>query len=343
MMSLSNIQQRCTKRRLTLQFTFLVLRFCFISILQLYKIESSAVAFGTINFTENIILDNNEQNNNDLQNISQNSTFSTRTNTVMKREQRILQSDNGTIYGGKPPIPGKYPFIAAFRFISYTIANYTACSGTLIRHDMVLTSAQCIRDWIRQFNYKLVYIGGDETYTGTPYIIAKTFIHPAFNNDTRVNDIGLVKLKCSSNAATIKLNFEKRIPVTGTQVTVAGYGLVPNSSLTTSLMETDLNVYSDNYCAIKHIYEVFPYIPTRKMCAGREKDGFGVCYFDEGGPLIMFNKKYPRRSIQVGVTSGGEYRCGREQYPSLFTRVATYRGFINDIIRRFSSNSTVVC
>jgi Trypsin len=83
--------------------------------------------------------------------------------------------------------------------------------GTLIHHNLVLTSARCAE----VCTDNTVLIGGTTIDNGTPHNITKRVAHPKYESGLYLkgtNDIAIIKLKCSSSATPIKLNFDSSIP-----------------------------------------------------------------------------------------------------------------------------------
>lgn len=66
-----------------------------------------------------------------------------------------------------------------------------------------------------------------------------------------------------------------------------------------------------------------------KICAGRrDQDGFGVCPGDSGGPLTC---ELDGKNFLTGISSFGN-ECGSRTYPPVFTRVAAFRNWVDEIV-----------
>ncbi|CAB1341371.1 unnamed protein product [Coregonus sp. 'balchen'] len=63
------------------------------------------------------------------------------------------------------------------------------------------------------------------------------------------------------------------------------------------------------------------------MCAGFWEGGKDTCQGDSGGPLVRLSAG---QFVQVGITSFGK-GCGREVFPGVYTRLASYMDFIQII------------
>lgn len=76
-------------------------------------------------------------------------------------------------------------------------------------------------------------------------------------------------------------------------------------------------------------------IRETQLCAGGEA-GIGSCGGDSGGPLLgVFS---PRRGVNynylAGVISFGIDNCGKENWPGIFTNVASYVDWIQDNVKQ---------
>jgi secreted trypsin-like serine protease len=99
---------------------------------------------------------------------------------------------------------------------------------------------------------------------------------------------------------------------------VAGWGLTSfNSTYPDRIREVSVPVVSDSRA--EKAYDAgygnpLGYVPPLMVAAG--KQGKSACVGDRGGPLFDFGSR-----TQVGIVSGGRYKCGTARYPALFTEV----------------------
>jgi secreted trypsin-like serine protease len=245
-------------------------------------------------------------------------------NSIANKERRL-------IYGGTNAQNGMYPF---------NVHILNCCGGTLIRHDMVLTTANCLTN-CRDFS--TVYIGGNKNDTGTQHFVKKAFIHPKYDAITVANDIGILQLNCSSKTKGIKLNFDPKKPVPGSIVWSIGFGQLSDLSFPVDLQEVRLQTYSNVDCQNK--WRIIPNIVfngAKMTCAGRDIDGFGTCGGDLGGPLIIAKNINPNTMIQVGIASFGTF-CGSKNFPIVYTRVSKYKQFIQNIIKKHGKKKLKFC
>lgn len=78
---------------------------------------------------------------------------------------------------------------------------------------------------------------------------------------------------------------------------------------------------------------MFDYVITsHQVCAGFKKGGKDSCAGDSGGPLLCnYDDKSTNRYVLYGVTSYGE-GCGRKGKYGIYTKVSTYRDWIEKTI-----------
>jgi trypsin len=252
--------------------------------------------------------------------------------TSIVNGQRQLQTDNGTIIGGTDAPWDKYPSFAYF--------PVHGCGGTLIRHDMVLTTASCIA---LMDGHTSVYIGGTQIYGGTQHAIKNMWVHPQYNDISMESDIAIVQLKCSSTSKTMKMNFDPMIPAAGSEVWAVGYGRQSDGYYAIDLQELLMKTYSNRYCRRQHKSPLRRFYGDVMVCAGFDKDGYGPCENDLGGPLILDMNTDGEILMQVGILSWSEGYCGASFDPWVYTRLSTYRRFIFDVIRKNSNKIPSYC
>jgi len=160
------------------------------------------------------------------------------------------------------------------------------CAGTLIDAETVVTAAHCLDGmdaigvWAVGGAYQLNADSGYEQEMQA----AQLFIHKDYDEDSVVNDIGIVKL-----AAGMQLNDKVKIanlPVAnaatkpGTAVTVAGWGeTVEGGGLSNRLMKATFPVVSDEQC---REYYGESDIVNSMMCAGDLIGGADACQVSTG-------------------------------------------------------------
>ncbi len=74
------------------------------------------------------------------------------------------------------------------------------------------------------------------------------------------------------------------------------------------------------------------------ICAAVEGGGKDTCQGDSGGPLMRVDEDTGIATV-IGVTSWGK-GCGRKDYPGVYTKVAHYSEWIEEIMSNYPSSST---
>ena len=162
------------------------------------------------------------------------------------------------IAGGNGAANGEYPF-----FVNSVPPNF--CGGTLIHSDIVLTAAQCADAFLGGANVGGTLLDGSDGEAID--VESVVYQHPAYNAETGENNIMLVKLSGNSSAPVVTLNFDAAVPLDGEVVTVIGYGDTGDGNVSDTLLEAEVDVYSNDSCGI----------PESQLCAGTEAGGRDRC------------------------------------------------------------------
>lgn len=224
--------------------------------------------------------------------------------------KRLLRS---RIVGGVPVLRREFP--------SYV---YNLCGGTLLRPDIVLTAAHCVKRFTKK---GFVRVGGINSETGRSITINSTFIHPMYNANKWVNDIAILKLSCGSRNKLGKLNYNPDYPSGNMPLVVIGMGGEEyNGPFYFVLLKTTVRNVPMPVCQKSYQNISLPVSNDTEICAGIPKiGGKDACNGDSGGPL------YGPDGTQVGIVSRG-FGCGLAEYPGVYTRVSAFKKFIEDTI-----------
>eukprot|EP00985_Skeletonema_marinoi_P015738 scaffold8222_cov88-Skeletonema_marinoi.AAC.1 len=157
-------------------------------------------------------------------------------------------------------------------------------------------------------------------------------VHPAYNQETKENDVALILLprdvKNADKIRYAKLNEDTNEPGDGEPLRVMGWGTTSSGGLYGSdiLLQAEVDYVTNELCS--SAYNV-P-LPDGMMCAART--GKDACQGDSGGPLGMLASDEGDRCadpILVGIASWG-YGCADPDYPGVYTRVSYYADWIKE-------------
>jgi secreted trypsin-like serine protease len=89
-----------------------------------------------------------------------------------------------------------------------------------------------------------------------------------------------------------------------------------NGTLPNRLRQAQVPVVSDRRAESSYdaLLEPSGYVPPIMIAAGNSK--VNACVGDSGGPLFDSGSR-----TQVGIVSGGYYKCGTERFPGVYTEV----------------------
>ncbi len=299
------------------------------------------------------------------------------------RATRIDGETATRVYGGRPARDGAWPHQVAL------VATQAAtdgqggfsysqfCGGSLIARQWVLTAAHCVFDErgnVTDPASIMVLTGSNDLDKGDLRAVARIIPHEAYDPIVIDNDLALIKLAepiQQSNGpvgAIPVLQAGQPLPL-GPAV-VVGWGLIQGDVLPDTLMETDIDIVSNETCnrgmaeQTKRDFGMFlnnmgipNRIPKAKLeeayqilvgnlgnalsdnmiCAGIATGERTSCNGDSGGPLMI--RQADGKWLQVGVVSWGRVpldtnqRCGHAELYAVFTRLSNYYDWIADKIR----------
>lgn len=219
------------------------------------------------------------------------------------------------IVGGTAP-DQPYPWAVSI------VANGSACTGTLVRADWVLTAAHCL-DGVSAGDVTVTYTtgsGGAASVGATAVRTDPAFVMVAYDN----HDMGLIRLAKRLSNPTVPMSWTA--PAPGTKVRQLGFGQwCPVSGDCTGinpLRQLDTVVAPPSWCTD----EDDSINPARQLCGSNV--GTSPCYGDSGGPMLV---RTATGWAVVGVFSGlTKDLCGAGN--TVYTTTAGARSWITGVL-----------
>ncbi|UJR25836.1 hypothetical protein I4U23_007186 [Adineta vaga] len=249
------------------------------------------------------------------------------------------------IIGGEEAIPRSWSMVVS---IHYHDSDEPSCTGSILTHSYILTSAHCVDD-ASVMDLHIV-AGVHNRVEDFPMIryVQNIYIHPDWNrsDSTYRNDIALLyifpplpingngnpALTCVPhiNPSSETVNY----PSEGSHLVMVGWGSTQYGStiVSNTLQQVSIDVIdkNDTKC-LQTIHDV-----NKQFCA--MKSGRDPCHGDLGGPIFQWKGTY---WDQVGITSYGG-QCDQIGTPGIFTRLASYFNWMESIINSSLTTTTPV-
>jgi secreted trypsin-like serine protease len=221
-----------------------------------------------------------------------------------------------SVSGGGNAYYGQFPFYA-FIWVGDDpddIESGWECGGSLIKPDIVLTSAWCLTG-------DVVYI---EVYLGMltfdnmpgPYMAKQFIYHENYDGNTYSNDVGLIQLMMPAEMSdTVKvIAYSTSPPECGTLPTLIGFGEYDDTETFAYILQrTTVSVMTWNTCN-----RAYSPIIDQHFCIESPTTTYirTACYGDIGAPIVLNGKLYG-----YVIAYNDEATCG-DDYPNLAMAVA---------------------
>ncbi len=240
------------------------------------------------------------------------------------------------VHDGQEAAPGQFPFIVALNIPADALGlSFYFCGGSILRSDLVVSAAHCIRDAVDDFGGISVIYGTNEWRTagfnnrfddivgvGQGYRA-----HPEFSFTAAIikYDIGWIQLPTDlplkEGTPIDCINIAEQEPAVGDLVTEIGWGATCDTcSVSDTLQYAEgIEVVSDN--EVETFFNGL-FAPDQFVCTeGRvSEDSAGTCGGDSGGPAVDADGEL------FGATSFGASFC--TQGPNCFSSVVYFKDWL---------------
>lgn len=201
------------------------------------------------------------------------------------------------------------------------------CGGSIISKDWIITAGHCVVDSAEFMSIR----AGSTRYNsgGKVHLLEKLVTHENFFfNYVNIpsNDIALLKLKTpldmDDSIQPISMFEPLEYAEPGSMAVITGWGTLLEEGLISSTLQTvSIPIVSKEYCSSR--YTDFGGIPTGQICTIDPTAARDACQGDSGGPLTLDGRL-------AGVVSWG-LGCARPGYPGVYSEIAYYRDWIQNI------------
>ncbi|XP_055705678.1 chymotrypsin-2-like [Phlebotomus papatasi] len=219
------------------------------------------------------------------------------------------------IVGGSNASRGQFPYQVSLR----TLSSIHFCGGAIVGDFWILTAAHCISG--RSATSVNAFVGSHLLTDSIRYALDDLVLHPQFNDNTMLNDVGLAKTRDQIvYSALIQPISVGSGYIGGAVIAIAsGWGRTSENGPTPNTLQwVNLGTLTNDECKARLPPANADLIFDSTICTFTRTDE-GICYGDAGGPLNLANSV-------IGIVSWG-VRCAMS-YPDVYTRVSSHRSWI---------------
>ncbi|HRW08823.1 MAG TPA: trypsin-like serine protease [Caldilineaceae bacterium] len=240
--------------------------------------------------------------------------------------------DDPEILGGQEATPGAWPWQVALVY-SYAESAFSGqfCGGSLIAPEWVLTAAHCVE--YTSATAVDVVLGQHQLSSndGERISVDDIVIYPDYVSPFVGGDLALLHLRQPSSQTVVTLDGVTAIVAEerSLNATVVGWGATDDYLASSDVLrQVTLPLVSLETCRAAYYYDE---IADEMLCAGYRKGAKSACYGDSGGPLLI-----PTEGsgwTQIGIVSWGRGGCSGFNNYNVYTRVASYLGWIEGCLQ----------
>jgi len=246
----------------------------------------------------------------------------------------VPKIQSSRVINGVDANKGTWPWQVLIRFM-----DDAHCGGSIISPFWVVTAAHCVEGkepLMKDFKV----ITGDHDFnvdegTETEIGVSKIIVHKNYTRSRLDSDIALIKLNrpvpFGQFVGTVCLPEKIDTVPLGTECFITGWGKIdPYNGLHHKLQQAKLPVVANDVCKALNTNSTRIPVTERMVCAGHGPlTPTGGCHGDSGGPFVC---KTGRNGEWVlhGAVSWGSGRCDTTEAYTLFARISSLRGWIDE-------------
>lgn len=253
----------------------------------------------------------------------------------IKNAEKIKLSEeeaarNGRIVGGVIAPAFAHPYLAGLLIDIIGFTSPSACGGSLLSSNRILTAAHCWFDGRNQAHRITAVLGSPFLFHGGVRVsVSSIAIFPTYDSRTLANDIAMLYLPVhvpfSAEIQPITLPSGPLLEMNyyNEQVLAAGYGRYSDTTNpTTMTMARNVLLHVIPLQKCRSFYGQL--VQDSNICTNGY-GGVGICQGDSGGPLTI---NHQGQQVLIGVSSFVARDGCELQFPSAFARVSSYINWI---------------
>lgn len=215
--------------------------------------------------------------------------------------------------------------------VSMTYFRNHRCGGSIISAQFVLTAAHCTYRATRS----AIGIRAGTSYRnsgGVQTLVKDVVEHPEYTSRSNDFDISIIRLANSlpfgPTIQPIAMASENSVLAPGSSVVISGWGDTTETKESAAyfLQYVSVPIVDSHVCVAA--YQRHAAINSNMICAGFNGiGGKDACQGDSGGPMVYGKTLHGVVSFGIG--------CARPNYPGVYSKVAAYRPWIDEVMRRY--------
>jgi hypothetical protein len=250
------------------------------------------------------------------------------------------------VINGLEAAHGTFPYMA---FVSYEpgVGEGSACSGTVVSANVVLTAAHCVlnasRSAIRNPKDFAVVTGNvdraspDRTVSAVSRIAVApnlAYLVPSYN--VIRGDAAVLQLSQPIGASAVRLATSQTWGP-GSAALMAGWGRTEFPQPGPPVLHFgETVIQGTGYCRSEEPH----YEASQLICAlDYPSEEWTTCHGDSGGPLLVIAPGTTSEALQVGITSFGQGECSTEN-AAYFTNALAIAPWVNAKIAEYAPSPT---